>query len=164
MNKLELETQLEEKINTRKKVESEIFELQNHISKINCEFNDRKIATQSQITACSQSRPPHFDQSVSWPHVPLEHCPHEYAQFFSDKEMLERDLWKEMDYIKEKHLEAVEIPKMREKNLQLQVNSLTQEINILFSQIKKHSKNVTMKTRQRNKFQKPCPLSKKKHF
>jgi hypothetical protein len=37
MNKLELETQLQEKINTRKKLDSEIFEVQKHISKINFE-------------------------------------------------------------------------------------------------------------------------------
>jgi hypothetical protein len=162
MNQLQLETKLQEKINTRKKVESEIFEVQNHISKIYFEFNERKIATQAQITACSNSRPPQFDQRVSWPQVPREQCPNDYAQFFSDKEMLERDLWKEMEHIKEKHLEALQIPKMEEHNLQLQIDSLTQEINILFVQIKKNSMRVTIKTRQRNKLQKPCPLSKKK--
>jgi hypothetical protein len=165
MNKPELETQLQEKINTRKKLESEIFEVQKHISKKNFEFNERKIATQARITACSQSRPPQFDQSVSWPQVPREQCQNEYAQFFSNKEMLERDLWREMEHIKEKHVEAVEIPKIEEHNLQLQINTLTQEINSLFSQIKKIPKKVSMKTRQtRNKLQKPCPLSKKKYL
>jgi hypothetical protein len=157
-NKIELEQKLQKKLNERQQVQSQTAEVQTHLSQINKEFNERILGTQDRIKACSDSRPPKFDQSVSWPHVPSDVCPKKYAQFFSDKEMLERDLWKELEYIKTKHLEAVETPRREEQNLQLQENNLTQEINILYSQIKK----VTKKTIGKIKTQKPCPLSKKK--
>jgi hypothetical protein len=157
-NKSELERQLQKKVNQRQQVQTQLAEVQIHLSQINNDFNERKLGTQDRIKACSNSRPPKFEQAVSWPHVPSNECPTKYAQFFSEKEMLERDLWKEMDYIKGKHLEAIENPKKHENNLQLQENILTQEINGLFTQITKISKNPTQKN---NKSQKPCPLSKK---
>jgi hypothetical protein len=160
--KIELEQQLQKKLTERQQVQSQMAEVQTHLSQINKEFNERILGTQDRIKACSDSRPPKFEQSVSWPHVRSEDCPKKYAQFFSDKEMLERDLWKEMDYIKTKHLEAVENPKREEQNLQIQENILTEEINNLSTQIKKFVKKVTKKTPAKNKSQKPCPLSKKK--
>jgi hypothetical protein len=102
-NKSELEHQLKKKINQRQQTQTQLVEIQTHLSYINKEFNERTLEIQARIKACSESRPPKFEQSISWPHVPSEECPNKYAQFFSDKEMLERDLWKEKDYIKKKH-------------------------------------------------------------
>lgn len=164
-NKKELQEQLNNKIKEREQVQNNIFEITKHISKINSEFKERILSTQERIRACSNSRPTNFDQSVSWPHVQSKDCPYNYAQFFADKEILEKELWKELDYIKKTQAEAVKPSETEKVQLQHQEEDLTTEINLLYVKLKccyKNSILISKLTSPKNKNQKPCPLSKKR--
>jgi hypothetical protein len=164
-NKIKLEKLLSVKVKEKEQLQNHLFEVINHISKINGQFNERILSTQDQIRACSNSRPPGFDQSIAWPHVQSSECPYQYAEFFANKEMLEKNLWKELNHIKQKQREAVEMPEREKVQLEHQEQNLTNEIRMLNVKIKcchKSSISILKLKKPKKYYHKPCPLSKKR--
>ncbi len=168
---LELEDQMKVLVKQEHQIFLELQEATKKRGKLVAEFKAQKDGKQMLIENCQRSRPPGYDPSLSFPHVPMEQDPH--AKFMRDKEMLETGYRQDLERLQHSQMVALIAPDAEVRRLEEMEIDIQSKIRMLSVKIEcckpkhlrlvlkpEHSKPV-LKLDKPTPKSKPCPKSKK---